>query len=406
MRLQALWHGLHYSHMTNPPSAANPADAPDGEGAAATATAAVQSVSVSTDPLKLLGQILVLAVRHKASDIHLRTRSHPILRIDGILRAVREIPPLAPDLMDRLARTMMSPRLAAQFDRDHQVDLSIGFKDIGRVRANLFHQRGSIGMVLRVIATSIPTLAELRVPELVGGFSQFARGLVLITGATGSGKSTTLASLVNEINANETTHIITIEDPIEFLFSEKRSIITQREIGIDTNSFADAMKASLREDPDVILLGEMRDPETIETALTAAETGHLVFSTVHSPAAAETVSRVISAFPPELQQTMRAKLAQNLMAVVSQRLLPRKGGQGRIIACEVMTVSALVREYILDPLKIKEIGDLIRKGTLAEGMLSFDQSLLNLCRAGEIDSATALQYASSATDLKLKLEGF
>ncbi len=166
------------------------------------------------------------------------------------------------------------------------------------------------------------------------------------------------------------------------------------------------MKASLREDPDVILLGEMRDPETIETALTAAETGHLVFSTVHSPAAAETVSRVISAFPPELQQTMRAKLAQNLMAVVSQRLLPRKGGQGRIIACEVMTVSALVREYILDPLKIKEIGDLIRKGTLAEGMLSFDQSLLNLCRAGEIDSATALQYASSATDLKLKLEGF
>ena len=388
--------------MSDPNSATTPVTAQDGDAAAA----AVQSVVATSDPLKLLGQILILAVRHKASDIHLRTRNHPILRIDGTLRAVREIPQLAPDLMERLARTMMSARLAAQFEKEHQVDLSIGFKDIGRVRANLFHQRGSIGMVLRVISTSIPSLAELRVPELVGKFGQLARGLVLITGATGSGKSTTLASLVNEINATQNTHIITIEDPVEFLFSEKRSIITQRELGIDTNSFADAMKASLREDPDVILLGEMRDPETIETALTAAETGHLVLSTVHSPAAAETVSRIISAFPPETQPTMRAKLAQNLRAVVGQRLLPRKGGQGRIVACEVMTVSALVREFILDPLKIKEIGDLIKKGTVAEGMLAFDQSLLQLYRAGEIDVETALQYATSPTDLKLKLEGF
>ncbi|MHB8258441.1 MAG: type IV pilus twitching motility protein PilT [Acidiferrobacterales bacterium] len=388
--------------MSDPNSATSPVTAQDADAAAA----AVQSVAATSDPLKLLGQILILAVRHKASDIHLRTRNHPILRIDGTLRAVREIPQLTPDLMERLARTMMSARLAAQFEKEHQVDLSIGFKDIGRVRANLFHQRGSIGMVLRVISTSIPSLAELRVPELVGKFGQLARGLVLITGATGSGKSTTLASLVNEINATQNTHIITIEDPIEFLFSEKRSIITQRELGIDTNSFADAMKASLREDPDVILLGEMRDPETIETALTAAETGHLVLSTVHSPAAAETVSRIISAFPPETQPTMRAKLAQNLRAVVGQRLLPRKGGQGRIVACEVMTVSALVREYILDPLKIKEIGDLIKKGTVAEGMLAFDQSLLQLYRAGEIDVETALQYATSPTDLKLKLEGF
>ncbi|MHB8347342.1 MAG: type IV pilus twitching motility protein PilT [Acidiferrobacterales bacterium] len=388
--------------MNDPDNAPGPAPAPAGDAAAAV----VQSVAATTDPLKLLGQILMLAVRHKASDIHLRTRNHPILRIDGMLRAVREIPQLAPDLMERLARTMMSARLAAQFERDHQVDLSIGFKDIGRVRANLFHQRGSIGMVLRVISTSIPSLAELRVPEMVSQFGKLARGLVLVTGATGSGKSTTLASLINDINANQNTHIITIEDPVEFLFSEKRSIITQRELGIDTNSFADAMKASLREDPDVILLGEMRDPETIETALTAAETGHLVFSTVHSPAAAETVSRIISAFPPETQQTMRAKLAQNLRAIIGQRLLPRKGGQGRIVACEVMTVSALVREYILDPLKIKEIGDLIKKGTVAEGMLAFDQSLLQLFRAGEIDVETALQYATSPTDLRLKLEGF
>jgi len=364
------------------------------------------AINGTTDPLKLLGQILAMAVRHKASDIHLRTRNHPILRVDGVLRAVREIPQLAPDFMERLARTMMSARLQAEFDKAHQVDLSIGFKDIGRVRVNAFYQRGSIGMVLRVINTHIPTLAELGVPDIAARFANLERGLVLVTGATGSGKSTTLAALINEINNTQTNHILTIEDPIEFLFSEKRSIITQRELGIDTNSFADAMRASLREDPDVILLGEMRDPETIETALTAAETGHLVFSTVHSPAAAETVSRVISAFPPEGQQTMRAKLAQNLRGVVSQRLLPRKGGAGRIVACEVMTVSQLIRDYILDPLRIKEIGDLIKKGTAAEGMLSFDQHLFMLVRAGHIDDETALQFASSPTDLKLKLEGF
>jgi twitching motility protein PilT len=364
------------------------------------------AISSTADPLKLLGQILAMAVRHKASDIHLRTRNHPILRVDGILRAVREIPQLPPDFMERLARTMMSARLQAEFDKNHQADLSIGFKDIGRVRVNAFYQRGSIAMVLRVINTYIPTLQELGIPDIVSRFANLERGLVLVTGATGSGKSTTLAALINEINGTQTNHILTIEDPIEFLFTEKRSIITQRELGIDTNTFADAMRASLREDPDVILLGEMRDPETIETALTAAETGHLVFSTVHSPAAAETVSRVISSFPPEAQQTMRAKLAQNLCGVVSQRLVPKKGGTGRMAACEVMTVSQLIRDYILDPLRIKEIGDLIKKGTAAEGMMSFDQHLLMLVRAGHVDAETALQYASSPTDLKLKLEGF
>jgi twitching motility protein PilT len=378
------------------------------EASKTAAAAEVQAAAITstTDPLKLLGQILAMAVRHKASDIHLRTRNHPILRVDGVLRAVREIPALPADFMERLARTMMSARLQGEFDKAHQADLSIGFKDIGRVRANVFYQRGSIGMVLRVINTYIPTLQELGIPDIVQGFTTLERGLVLLTGATGSGKSTTLAALINEINNVQNNHIITIEDPIEFLFTEKRSIITQRELGIDTNTFADAMRASLREDPDVILLGEMRDPETIETALTAAETGHLVFSTVHSPAAAETVSRIISAFPPEAQQTMRAKLAQNLRGVVSQRLLPRKGGVGRIVACEVMTVSQLIREYILDPLRIKEIADLVKKGSLAEGMLSFDQHLFQLVRAGHIDAETALQYATSATDLKLKLEGF
>ena len=370
------------------------------------AAGAVASIGATTDPLKLLGQVLALAVRMKASDIHLRTRNHPILRVDGNLRAVREIPPLPPDFMERLSRTMMSARLIAEFEERHQVDLSIGFKDIGRVRANVFFQRGSIGMVLRVINTVIPTPQELYLPDIVVNLTNLERGLVLLTGATGSGKSTTLASLINLINNARSDHIITIEDPIEFLFSEKKSIITQREVGVDTNSFAEAMRAALREDPDVILLGEMRDPETIETAMTAAETGHLVFSTVHSPAAAETISRIVTAFDPEAQPGVRAKLAQNLRGVVSQRLLPRKGGQGRIVACEVMTVSQLTREYILDPLKIKEMSDLIKKGTLAEGMLSFDQCLFNIYKSGEIDAETALFYATSPTDLKLKLEGF
>jgi twitching motility protein PilT len=363
-------------------------------------------ITGATDPLKLLGQILTLAVRLKASDIHLRTRNHPILRVDGGLRAVREIPPLPADFMERLSRTMMSARLLSQFETAHQVDLSIGFKDIGRVRANVFYQRGSIGMVLRVINTNVPTPAELGLPEIVTSFTKLERGLVLVTGATGSGKSTTLGALINEINQSRSDHIITIEDPIEFLFTEKKSIITQREVGVDTNSFADAMRAVLREDPDVILLGEMRDPETIETAITAAETGHLVFSTVHSPAAAETISRIIGTFEADAQPGVRAALAANLRGVISQRLVPRKNGQGRVMACEVLTVSALARELILDPLKIKELGDLIRKGTIAEGMLSFDSALLNLVRQGHIDEETALYYATSATDLKLKLDGF
>lgn len=390
--------------MTEPANQKNSMPgSPDGDAPVAGSGV---TIGATTDPLKLLSQVLAHAVRVNASDIHLRTRNHPILRVDGNLRALREIPPMPADFMERLSRTMMNARLLSIFEKSHQVDLSIGFKDIGRVRANVFYQRGSIGMVLRVINSNIPAPEELFLPEIVTGFTKLERGLVLLTGATGSGKSTTLASLINTVNNLRSEHIITIEDPIEFLFSEKRSIITQREIGIDTNTFAEAMRAALREDPDVILLGEMRDPETIETAMTAAETGHLVFSTVHSPAAAETITRIVTSFPPEAQVSVRAKLAQNLRGVVSQRLLPRKGGQGRIVACEVLTISALAREYILDPLKIKELGDLIRKGTVAEGMISFDGSLLNLVREGLVDEETALYYATSPTDLKLKLDGY
>jgi twitching motility protein PilT len=358
------------------------------------------------DPLRFLSQVLDYAVRQRASDIHLRAKNYPILRIDGVLRPVREFPVLSMHFMEDLAQTIMAPTHWDAFQEEYQVDLSIGLKGIGRVRVNVFYQRGTIAMALRVIATDIPTPADLGLPEMVNELTDMERGLVIVTGATGSGKSTTLASLINEINHKHAKHIITIEDPIEFLFRERRCIISQREIGVDATSFANAMKATLREDPDVILLGEMRDPETIEIALTAAETGHLVFSTLHAPAAAETVTRMISTFDPEAQPTIRSKLAQNLRAVVAQRLLPRISGDGRVVACEVMTVSALIRELILDPLRIADIADLIKKGTAAEGMLSFDQSLFDLTRRGQITEETALQHATSPTDLKLKLEGY
>ncbi len=365
-----------------------------------------QPSSESGDPLKYLGLVLATAVRHRASDIHFRAKNHPVVRIDSILRPLRQFPALTVTDMEVLSQKIMSPRHWEIFQRDYQVDLSFGLKGIGRVRVNAYYQRGTIGMALRVIQTQIPTPEELKLPPMINDFTRFERGLVLLTGATGSGKSTTLASLINEINFQFAKHIITIEDPVEFIFNENRCIISQRELGVDATTFAMSMKAALREDPDVILLGEMRDPETIETALTAAETGHLVLSTLHSPATAETVTRIISSFSPDAQPTIRSKLAQNLLAVVAQRLLPKADGEGRVVACEVMTVSQRVRELILDPLRVKEIADLVRKESTVEGMLSFDQHLFELCRSGEITEETALQHASSPTDLRLKLDGF
>ncbi len=360
----------------------------------------------SGDALRFLSHVLAEAVRKDASDIHLRAKNQPIIRIDSVLRPLREYPVLSVTDMEELAHKIMTPRHWEAFQQRYQVDTSLGIQGIGRVRINVFYQRGTVAMALRVIKTQIPKPEQLRLPSMVKDFVRFERGLVLLTGATGSGKSSTIASLINEINFNYAKHVITIEDPIEFLFSEQRCIISQRELGVDAMTFPLAMSAALREDPDVILLGEMRDAETMDTALTAAETGHLVFSTLHAPAAAETVTRMISSFSPEAQPTIRAKLAQNLRAVVAQRLLPRANGEGRVVACEIMTVNARVRELVLDPLRVKDIADLVKKANVVEGMLSFDQHLFELCRRGEITEEVALQHASSATDLKLKLDGF
>ena len=370
------------------------------------AGAAVAPSAEGGDGLRFLTQLLHLATRSKASDIHLKVRNHPFMRIDGVLRPVREFPVLSVPDMEALTAVMLNERHRDLLRSNYQVDSSIGIRNIGRVRLNVYFQRGSIAMALRVIETHIPKPEELGLPPVVREFIRFERGLVILTGATGCGKSTTLASLVNEINFNYAKNVITIEDPIEYLFSDQRSIISQREIGADAKGFPDAMVSALREDPDVILLGEMRDAPSIDTALTAAETGHLVFSTLHSPAAADTIPRIISSFAPDAQGTIRAKLAQNLRAVVAQRLLPRADGNGRTVACEVMTASPRVRELILDPLRVKEISDLVKGGAIVEGMLSFDQHLYELCRRGQITDETALLHATSPTDLKLKLDGF
>ena len=358
------------------------------------------------DSLRFLSHTLNNAMKCGASDIHFRPKNFPMFRVDGVLMPMREYPELTVPDMEQLAQKCMTPRHWDVFQRDYQVDISIGIQGIGRVRVNVYYQRGTIAMALRVIHHSIPTPEELSLPPAVKDFVRFERGLVLLTGATGCGKSTTIASLINEVNKHYAKHVVTIEDPIEFVFKDQRCIISQRELGIDATTFPMAMTAALREDPDVILLGEMREAETIETALTAAETGHLVFSTLHAPATAETVTRIISSFAPDAQPTIRSKLAQNLRAVVAQRLLPRSDGDGRIVACEIMTVGPRVRELILDPLRVKDIADLVKQETIVEGMLSFDQHLFELCRRGDISDDVALQHASSPTDLKLKLDGF
>ncbi len=388
------------SETTNPTSVVTSIRSEDGSAPTDT------QAQIGGDPVRYIGQVLAYAVNRKASDIHLRARTHPVIRVDSVLHQITEFPQPSVAEMEELASKIMTPRHWEILQKDYQVDISIGMKGIGRVRVNVYHQRGTIALALRVIQSTVPKPDEINLPSMIKNFVHFERGLVLLTGATGSGKSTTIASLINEINEQYPKHIITIEDPIEFLFTDAKSIISQRELGVDATTFSMAMTAALREDPDVILLGEMRDSTTMETALTAAETGHLVFSTLHSPAAAETVTRIISSFQPEAQPTIRSKLAQNLRAVVAQRLLPRAGGEGRVVACEVMTVSQRVRELILDPLRVKDIADLVKKGATVEGMLSFDQHLFELVRTGQITEDMALQHASSATDLKLKLDGF
>jgi twitching motility protein PilT len=340
-----------------------------------------------------------------ASDIHLKVGSYPILRINGELSPLSAEKRLSQEDTLKMAFAVMSPGQREIFKKKNDIDLAYSVPGLGRFRCNVFIQRGTVGLVFRVIPMRIPTIDELLLPDIIKKISLEARGLILVTGTTGSGKSTTLAAIIDNINTNRTDHIMTIEDPIEYLHRDKRSIVNQREIGNDTESFSKALRAAMRQDPDVILVGEMRDFETIQTALTAAETGHLVLSTLHTIDATETVNRIISVFPPYQHKQVRIQLASVLKGIISMRLVPRLDGKGRVPAVEVLIATATIKDCILDPDKTKSITDAIAQGTIHYGMQTFDQSIFTLYKSGLISYEEALRRASNPDDFALKVKG-
>ena len=352
-----------------------------------------------------LNEILQVALRGGASDIHLKAGLPPMFRVDGSLVPLKDGKRLPPEEVARMAFGIMNEFQKDKFKTTNEVDLAYGVPGLGRFRVNVFQQRGTIGAVLRVIPFKVMSIKELLLPPALEKISMEERGLILVTGTTGSGKSTTLASMIDHINANDTNHIMTIEDPIEFLIRDKRSIVNQREVGVDTMSFSQALKSALRQDPDVILVGEMRDQETIETALTAAETGHLVMSTLHTLDATETINRIISAFPPHQQKQVRLQLGAVLKAVVSQRLVPRADGKGRVAAVEILKVTTRVKEMIEDKDRTKEIPDAISQGHVTYGMQTFDQSLMSLVKNGLVTYQEALRQTTNPDDFALRFQG-
>jgi twitching motility protein PilT len=352
-----------------------------------------------------LNEILQVALRGGASDIHLKAGLPPMFRVDGALVPLKDGKRLPPEEVARMAFGIMNEFQKDKFKAQNEVDLAYGVPGLGRFRVNVFQQRGTIGAVLRVIPFKILSIKELQLPSILEKISLEERGLILVTGTTGSGKSTTLAAMIDHINTNETNHIITVEDPIEFLIRDKRSIVNQREVGVDTMSFHLAVKSALRQDPDVVLVGEMRDQETIETALLAAETGHLVMSTLHTLDAGETINRIISAFPPHQQKQVRIQLASVLKAVVSQRLVPRADGKGRVAAVEIMKATSRIKELIEDKDRTKEIPDAIAAGNVSYGMQTFDQSLMGLVRQNLVTYQEALRQATNPDDFALRYQG-
>jgi twitching motility protein PilT len=352
-----------------------------------------------------LNEILQIALRSGASDIHLKAGLPPMFRIDGSLVPLKDARRLPPEEIARMAFGIMSDYQKEKYRQTNEVDLAYGVPGLGRFRVNVFQQRGTLGVVLRVIPFKIQTIEQLMLPKILEKIAGEQRGLILVTGTTGSGKSTTLAAMIDHINTNETCHVMTIEDPIEFLIRDKRSIVNQREVGVDTMSFGQALKSALRQDPDVVLVGEMRDLETIETALTAAETGHLVLSTLHTLDATETINRIISAFPPYQQKQVRLQLGAVLRSVISQRLVPRADGRGRVPAVEVLLATGRVRELIEDKDRTKEIPDAIAQGHTTYGMQTFDQSLMWLYRSGLVSYEEALRQATNPDDFALRVSG-
>ena len=352
-----------------------------------------------------IDDLLRMAMSFGASDLHLRAGSFPVIRVNGELRPVAGVNRLSQDETLEMAFSMMSNRQKQHFKEAYEVDIGYGVSGLGRFRVNIFQQRNSIGIVARVISDTIKSFSELGLPPVLGRIADEQRGLILVTGTTGSGKSTTLSAMIDHINQTRNSHIVTIEDPIEFLHKDKKSYITQREVDVDTRTFAEALRGSLRQDPDVILVGEMRDLETIETALVAAETGHLVFSTLHTLDASETLTRILSAFPPFQQKSIRIQLAGLLKAVVSQRLMKSARGSNRIPAVEVLVSTPLIRDYILHEEKTNQVRDAIAAGTSQYGMQTFDQSLFYLYQSELISLEEALRGATNPDEFRLRLAG-
>jgi twitching motility protein PilT len=352
-----------------------------------------------------INDLLKASSAYKASDLHIKVGNPPVLRVDGRLHPMPNIRRVTQEDVMKIGFSVMNDAQKEKFKRSSEIDIAYSVPGLGRFRVNIFQQRGTIGLVFRLIPVKIMTIKDLDLPPVLGDMALRPRGLILVTGTTGSGKSTSLAAMLHHINENRTSHIITVEDPIEYLHRDVKSIVNQREVGSDTLSFGAALKSALRQDPDVIMVGEMRDFETIETALVAAETGHLVMSTVHTVDATETVNRIISVFPPYQQKQIRLQLAGVLQGIISMRLVPKADGKGRVPAVEVLVATNRVKECIIDKDRTVELADVIASGYTQYGMQSFDQALMMLYKKNHITYEEALRQSTRPDDFALKVKG-
>jgi twitching motility protein PilT len=348
-----------------------------------------------------LNELLLTTARQNASDLHLAVGRHPTLRIDGVLIPLQKEPILIPEMAENLIFNLLTPEQKEKFLKEKEIDLSYSFEDKARFRVNVFYQRGYTAAALRLIPAQIRTIEELNLPPILHDFTKLSQGFVLVVGPAGHGKSTTLAALLDEINHTRTDHIITIEDPVEYIFTQDKCIVSQREVKTDTLDFHKGLRSLLRQDPDVIMIGEMRDRESIATAMTAAETGHLVFSTLHTNSASQTVDRIIDSFPAEQQGQISSQLAATLVGIVSERLIPRIEG-GRVPACEIMITNPAIRNLTREK-KAYQI-DLVIETSVQEGMLTLNRSLAELVKKKEISLENAELYSLNPSELRILLE--
>ncbi|HET7225326.1 MAG TPA: type IV pilus twitching motility protein PilT [Candidatus Eisenbacteria bacterium] len=348
--------------------------------------------------------VLEKMIAAHASDLHLKAGTPPVVRVDGVLYTLDEPTPTAQELRESVDQ-LLNDEQRLYFSTHNEIDFAFGVSGLARFRANVFMQRGTPALAMRHVPVEVPSIEDLHLPASVRELAFAPRGLILVTGRTGSGKSTTLAAMIDAINRVTTRNIITVEDPIEFLHRDRQSFIHQREVGLDTRSFHDGLKYVLRQDPDIILVGEIRDLETMNTALMAADTGHLVMSTLHTTDCVQTIQRIVSFYPPHQHEELRLSIASNLRAVISQRLVPRRDGAGRVPAAEIMLGTPTVREYILNPEKTPLLHSVVADGMSQYGMQTFDQSLMQFLKEGLISEEEAIKNATNANELELKLKG-